>query len=138
MSAEAQGVADGWVGSPTGEMVDDGVVRAQAAERPSDQLGGEGGVASLDPALPQELRQDQVGVGVVLADRHQHVVRRQPRGVDFGLSGRLPGQPAHPRNSRTSFLGADGEPRVGDHLGQLLAGQLPESGQLHQHGVEAR
>ena len=78
VGAEAERVADGGVGSPTGEMVDDGVVRPLAAERPADQLGGERGVAALDPALAQELRQHQVGVGVVLADRPQHVVRRQP------------------------------------------------------------
>ncbi len=93
---EPERVADGRVGWPPGEMVDDRVVRPLAAERPADQLGDEGGVAALDPSLAQQLRQHQVGVGVVLADGPQHVVRRQPGCVDA----------AHARNSLTSFLGA--------------------------------
>ena len=69
----------------------------EAAQRAADQLGGEGRVAPLDPALAQECGKREVGVGVLLADGDQHVVRREPGAGSTSGS---------PRNSLTSFFGA--------------------------------
>ena len=80
---EPQRVPDPGVRRAAGEMVDHRVVAAQPAQRAADQLGREGRVASArSGARAGAAGRIEVGVGVVLAHRHQHVVRRQPGGVD--------------------------------------------------------
>ena len=125
VGAEAQGVADGRVGLPAGEMVDDGVVRPQAAECAADQLGGEGGVTPLDPALPQELRQDQVGVGVVLRTATSTSYAASRAASTEARRGAFPAPPESSEELADQLLRRDCKPCVGDHLGQLLARSSP-------------
>ena len=56
----------------------DRVVGALPAQRAGGELGGERRVAAGEAVLAQHRGQHQVGVGVVDADRLQHVVRREP------------------------------------------------------------
>ncbi len=96
MGTESQGVADTGVGRARGQVVDDRVVGPEAAQRPTDQLGGERGVAPGDAALTEQRGEGEVGVGVLLAHADEHVVGGQPGGVD----------PAHARKEVTSDFGA--------------------------------
>ena len=56
-----------------------GVVAALAAQRAVAELGGQRGVPAGEPALRDQLRQQQVGVGVAVGDGQQHV-ERYPAG----------------------------------------------------------
>jgi hypothetical protein len=71
-------------GGPVAAQVQDRVVGLPPAQRAVGQLGGQRGVAALDPAFPQQGRQQQVGVGVPLVDGGQHVVGDPPHRVGAG------------------------------------------------------
>src|SRR5699024_10630914 len=73
---------------------DDRVETALGPQRPVEQLRGEGGVASGDAMAAQQAGQDQVGVGIVLANGAQALEGHLPGG------GRPPG----------TFRGARGRP----------------------------
>ena len=84
VGAEAQYLAQRRVHaveSPVGAQAEDRVVAAPAAQRPVGELGGQRGVAPLQPALGEHRRQQQVGVGVPLLNRYEHVVGEAPDRV---------------------------------------------------------
>ena len=71
---------------------EDRVVGTAAAQRAVGQFGGEGRVPAGQASLPEEGRQQQVGVGVPVRDRAQHVVGSPPgrirvRPAIAGLAG---------------------------------------------------
>ena len=82
--AEPQDVEDGrvdLVGRAGGGQRDDRVVPALQPQRAVGELGGERGVAGVDPPLAQQRWQDEVRVGVGAGHRAQDVVGRRPGGV---------------------------------------------------------
>jgi hypothetical protein len=68
------------------------------------QFGGQRGVAAVDPALPQQAGQHQIGVRVTLAHRSQSVQRRLPRPVIHRWPGRPGAPPGGPRTRRSGRL----------------------------------
>ena len=83
VGAEAQHVADLGLELRLGQArVDDRVVEALHPDRAGRQLGGERGVAALQPVLAEHLRQDEVGVRLVDPDGGEDVERRPPGPVD--------------------------------------------------------
>ena len=84
VGAEPQGVEDRHVDLGQRSVDagrDDRVVRCPAADRARDQLGREGGVAAGQPARSQQGREHEVGVGVLVTDRREHVEGRRPGRV---------------------------------------------------------
>ncbi len=79
--------------------VEDGVVGPLPTQRAGHQLGGERGVATGQAVAAQHLRQHEVGVGVVGADRPEHVVRRHAGGISHrrGAPARAASGPSVPR-----------------------------------------
>ena len=65
----------------------DGVIGAAAAQRAVGQFGGEGGVTAGEAALGEQGREQQVGVGVPVRDRAQHVVGGAPGRVGARAAG---------------------------------------------------
>ncbi len=74
--------------------VDHGVVQPVHPDRPGRQLGGQRGVATGEPVLAQDLRQHEVGVGVVGAHGREHVERRAAGLVDRAAAVSHRGAPA--------------------------------------------
>ena len=63
------------VGRTAGGAADDGVEQAAGAAGAVGQFGGESGVAAGDSAFAQQRGQREVGVGISLRHRAQHVER---------------------------------------------------------------
>ena len=79
MSAEPEDVAYRRVEIvPVAAGGEDRVVGAAAAQRAVGQFGGEGRVPAGQATFPEEGGQQQVGVGVPVRDRAQHVVGGPP------------------------------------------------------------
>ena len=76
------------VGRAAGGVTDDGVEQAAGAAGAVSQFGGECRIASGDSALAQQRWQCQIGVGVTLRHRPQHVERRTTGRVErFAMRG---------------------------------------------------
>jgi hypothetical protein len=71
VAAQPEQVEDRRVDRPEGAVdarTEHCVVRPATAQRPVTQLGGERGVAPVEPTLAQQAGQHEVGVGVALVD----------------------------------------------------------------------
>ena len=75
-------------GGRSAALGDDRVEQSAGAARAVGQFGGEGGVAAGDSALAQQCGQREVGVGVALGHRAQHVERRAAGRVERLRRGR--------------------------------------------------
>ena len=126
---QAQHVAHLRLEARLGEAgVDHGVVQPVHPHRPGRELGGQRGVAAGEPVLSHDLREHEVGVGVVGAHGGQHVERRATGLVDRRPAVTHRGAPARASSAPSP------PPGVGDDLLQLVAADLAEPRLLHEHG----
>ena len=101
------------LGRPTRGRADDRVEQAAGAAGAVGQLGGERRVAAGDSAFAQERGQSEVGIGVSLRDRTQHVERRLAGGVKrfaplasrLGHFARTASSRRAPRAQSAAFIG---------------------------------
>ena len=77
------------IGRPAGRRDDDSVEQSAGAAGAVSQFGGERRVPAGDMPLGEQSGQCQVGVGIALGDRPQHVERSAPRRIQF-LPARAP------------------------------------------------
>jgi hypothetical protein len=90
MSAEPEGLAHRRVERAEVTVAadaKDGVIAALSAQRAVAELGGQRGVPPGEPALRDELRQQQVGVSVATFDCKQDVERDPPGRIPDVLPG---------------------------------------------------
>ena len=112
---------------------DDGVEQPAGAAGAVGQFGGERGVAAGDSAFAQQRGQREVGVGVALRDRAQHVERR-PAGRVERLAPRRASLRGLVIDARRGFV----EPGTAGPVGgvhRLLARRLDAA---EQHGLRRR